>query len=238
MARSRWSAARTKKATNLGLQFQAVYCLLGDKADVVLHVGQIQTKFTPAKFHHDYEGEKPFDKSKSIPDQIAESATSSIANLNPESSRTAALTGNGEFINYIDAILLHSPLEDSYMTLVACKVLEQHIPHTMRHWGISNVKLPLLKWLAEHPKITIKPKIVQNRFSASNNYDKDVRKYCRENNITYQAFGVLKNQELLEILDAATNEQHMKDNLRCLAWMTENVENAVSLKQLAENLIG
>ncbi|KAK6527165.1 hypothetical protein TWF281_010358 [Arthrobotrys megalospora] len=225
----------------------------------------VQTKFTPAKFH-DADDEQPFDASKSIPDQIIESATSSIAHLNFDPLQQSSPSDNGRLIKYLDAILLHCPLEEAKLTLLACKVLEQLVPEVARHWGVSNIGLPLLRWVFEHEEIIIKPKVVQNRFLRSNNYDLEVRKYCSEKDITYQAFGVLKNRELLDnsvirrissetsfspsslvlglltlrgvsVLDATTDEQHMKDNIACQAWIFENVGTS-SLRQVAEGLFG
>jgi diketogulonate reductase-like aldo/keto reductase len=110
-----------------------------------------------------------------------------------------------------------------------------------KYLGISNVTFEQLKEL--FTKSTIKPTFVQNRCFANTAWDREIRKYCKENNILYQGFSlltanlqILHNQELKEIilksgktaaqvllrfamqlgmipLTGTTNETHMKQDL-------------------------
>jgi len=53
--------------------------------------------------------------------------------------------------------------------------------------GISNCyDLNLLIYLYDIAKV--KPKVVQNRFYADSNYDKEIRNFCKQRDITYQSF--------------------------------------------------
>ena len=53
--------------------------------------------------------------------------------------------------------------------------------------GISNCyDLDVLKYLFNNAKV--KPSIVQNRFYAQSDYDKEIRSFCNENHITYESF--------------------------------------------------
>ena len=53
--------------------------------------------------------------------------------------------------------------------------------------GISNCyDLDVLKYLYNNAKV--KPTIVQNRFYAQSGYDKELRAFCKQHNITYESF--------------------------------------------------
>ena len=98
---------------------------------------------------------------------------------------------------YLDCVVLHSPLQTLSETLIAWRTLEEFVPHRIRHLGISNVNLNNLELL--YDLMDIKPAIVQNRFYPSNSFDTRLRRFCVENGIVYQAFGVLtQNTFLLE----------------------------------------
>lgn len=46
---------------------------------------------------------------------------------------------------------------------------------------------------------TIKPRVIQNRFYADTDYDKGIRKFCKEKDIIYQSFWTLSaNPHILE----------------------------------------
>jgi diketogulonate reductase-like aldo/keto reductase len=60
----------------------------------------------------------------------------------------------------------------------------------VKQLGISNCYgLSTLKNLYEMAKV--KPSVVQNRFYAETGYDKEIRSFCRYNNIIYQSFWTL-----------------------------------------------
>lgn len=78
-----------------------------------------------------------------------------------------------------------------------------------RRIGVSNVTLDQLESLyrcrlplSNSP--SVKPTIVQNRFHRHNNFDADVRRFCLENGITYQAYGLLDGDNLAMLGDADT----------------------------------
>lgn len=88
------------------------------------------------------------------------------------------------------------PFEDDKDNLIAWKVLETFVPHTIRSLGVSNFNLSQLEGL--YADATIKPTIVQNRFYKETRYDSDVRAFCAEHGITYQAYWMLRhNSEIL-----------------------------------------
>lgn len=46
---------------------------------------------------------------------------------------------------------------------------------------------------------TVKPRVIQNRFYADTDYDKDIRQFCKEKGIIYQSFWTLSaNPHVLE----------------------------------------
>lgn len=85
--------------------------------------------------------------------------------------------------------------------------MEEFVPRRVRTLGVSNVPLPILKRI--HDSATIKPTFVQNRFIPELAFDHDLREYCKSENMTYQAFRVLKgNPSLLAssvVKDAAAS---------------------------------
>ncbi|KAL9124332.1 MAG: hypothetical protein Q9217_006332, partial [Psora testacea] len=140
----------------------------------------IQTKFTPVWA---YEKDKfPFNPHRNIEGQINESIQQSLEHLQ---------------VNYFDALLLHIPFENDSDNLVAWKVFESFVPYTIRSLGVSNFKLSQLEEV--YNSATVKPIIVQNRFYRETGFDLDVRQFCAERGITYQAYWMLKhNPEILE----------------------------------------
>jgi len=97
---------------------------------------------------------------------------------------------------YLDSVVLHSPLRTFPQTLEAWRTLESYIPSgTIRHLGISNVTLPVLKAL--HDAASTKPAVVQNRFHRPTSYDVPLRRFCRANGIVYQSFWTLTGNPTL-----------------------------------------
>ncbi|KOS23260.1 NAD(P)H-dependent D-xylose reductase [Escovopsis weberi] len=144
---------------------------------------------------------------------------------------------------YLDAYVLHVPLRTFEDTLKVWESMSAYVPDQIRHLGISNVSLPLLRRL--YDKASVKPAIVQNSFSARTHYDVQLRKFCRDKGIAYQSFWTITaNQHLLEsepvstvvrgagvssvvacyslvlglegisVLDGTTNEGHMREDLQ------------------------
>ena len=59
----------------------------------------------------------------------------------------------------------------------------------VRYLGVSNMSLNQLQIIFEGARI--KPRFIQNRCFASQGWDRDVRQYCKEKDITYQGFSLL-----------------------------------------------
>ena len=122
----------------------------------------------------------PYDPKASIENQVKTSIASSLKNL-----RTTDGTA------YIDCLVLHSPLSTLEDTLLAWKVLEAYVPHTIRTLGISNLTLPLLESLWKDTATKIKPAVVQIRFYPKTGFEVPLRKFCRANDIIFQSFWTL-----------------------------------------------
>ena len=142
----------------------------------------IQTKFTPLSGQDPLN--IPYDKQAPLALQVAQSFLMSKKNL-----RT----------NYVDALILHSPLFPFENLLTVWQAME-NIAETggAFHLGISNCyDLNLFVKLYETAKI--KPSILQNRFYSDTEYDKELRTFCKQHDIVYQSFWSLTaNPQLLE----------------------------------------
>ncbi|ERF74712.1 hypothetical protein EPUS_00842 [Endocarpon pusillum Z07020] len=172
--------------------------LVGSSLRLVLHRKAlrredmfIQTKYTPI------DGQDldmaPYRASDSIADQVRASVTSSLRNLSTREDYGDCGEDNNE--TYIDCVLLHSPLDTVADTLAAWNVLEKFVPHRIRHLGISNINLNNLEIIYE--LVHIKPAVVQNRFYSRTHFDRDIRNFCVEKNMVYQAYWVLKGNPAL-----------------------------------------
>ena len=136
----------------------------------------------------------PYKPDKSITCQIGDSLTKSLKHLRHVDSPRAAAAQQQP---YIDCLLLHSPFPDMKETKEAWRAMELHVPSFVRTLGVSNVyDLELLRQIFEFA--STKPAVLQNRFYAGSGYDADIRAFCAEKGITYQAFWTLTaNPELL-----------------------------------------
>ena len=129
----------------------------------------IQTKFTPVGGHDD---RTPYHVWQPVEDQVRASFSTSLANLGT---------------TYVDALLLHSPLETYELTLRAWRVLEEvHRDGFARTLGVSNVAFPTFERLWNES--TVKPGVVQNRFYNRTGYDRDLRAFCQNHGVAYQGF--------------------------------------------------
>jgi diketogulonate reductase-like aldo/keto reductase len=132
----------------------------------------IQTKFTPVGGHDD---RKPYHVWQPVEDQVRSSFATSLANLGT---------------TYVDALLLHSPLETYELTLRAWRVLEEfHAAGSVRTLGVSNVNFQTFERLWNES--TVKPGVVQNRFYNRTGYDRDLRAFCQNHGVAYQGFWTL-----------------------------------------------
>jgi diketogulonate reductase-like aldo/keto reductase len=141
----------------------------------------LQTKFTSLSGQEP--DRIPYDRKAPLPLQVAQSVAVSLTNLQTD---------------YLDCVLLHSPMPTMTQTQSAWRALEAFVDtDQVRQLGISNCyRLDDLKGLYEGARI--KPAVVQNRFYADTNYDRDIRAYCDQHQIVYQSFWTLSaNPQLL-----------------------------------------
>lgn len=134
----------------------------------------LQTKFTPLAGQDP--ARVPYDPRAPLEEQIAQSFAASLHNLRTD---------------YLDCLVLHSPLGTMRETLQAWRMMETLASSGgLRQLGISNCYDPaLLESL--HRSARIKPAVVQNRFYAETSYDREIRAFCRRERIVYQSFWTL-----------------------------------------------
>ena len=145
------------------------------RADVYL-----QTKFTPLSGQDP--ARVPYDASAPLPAQVIESCAASLNNL-----RTP----------YLDCLVLHSPLATPELTLEVWQAMESLVAAgTVLSLGISNCRAGQL--IALYAAARVKPAVVQNRWVQATHYDRDIRTFCRQQQIIYQSFWTLTaNPQLL-----------------------------------------
>src|SRR5262249_4555313 len=92
---------------------------------------------------------------------------------------------------HLDCLVLHSPLPTMPQTLEAWRAMEELVDAgKVGQLGISNCyQLQQLQALCGAARV--KPAVLQNRFCADTRYDRDLRIYCRQNDIIYQSFWTL-----------------------------------------------
>ena len=172
------TACQPKHYNESGVGAGFAACLSQDlrRADLYL-----QTKFTsisgqdPARI--------PYDASASLPEQVEQSLAVSLRNLRTD---------------YLDCLLLHSPLKTDEQTLDVWRAFERAVHSgTVRRLGVSNCyDLTRLKTLFNAARI--KPTVLQNRFYTDTGYDTEIRAFCLHNQIRYQSFWTLSaNPQLL-----------------------------------------
>jgi diketogulonate reductase-like aldo/keto reductase len=141
----------------------------------------LQTKFTSLSGQDP--DRVPYDRQAPLPLQVAQSVAVSLRNLQTD---------------YLDCVLLHSPMPTMTQTQSAWRALEALVDAGhVRQLGLSNCyRSDDLKGLYEGARI--KPAVLQNRFYADTNYDRDIRAYCDQHQIIYQSFWTLSaNPQLL-----------------------------------------
>jgi diketogulonate reductase-like aldo/keto reductase len=135
----------------------------------------LQTKFTPEGGHDE---RVPYDLSKNLCQRVEESFEKSLSNLGT---------------HYIDSYLLHGPhsfpglgKEDHDVWKTIERLWKKG---KIKNIGISNVNREQLEILTEIAEIA--PTMIQNRCYANRAWDRDIRDFCKENNIVYQGFSLL-----------------------------------------------
>lgn len=191
----------------------------------------IQTKFIPIGGQDT--NNIPYNPKDSLEKQIYDSLQVSLPNLQTD---------------YIDSLILHSPIMPVEDTIKVWRVFESFIEEGLvKQIGISNSYDPkLLPYI--YDIISIKPKVLQNRFHQQSGYDKELREFCNTHNIAYQSFWSLSaNPHLLNSktivliakqhhktveqvfykfltqinitpLNGTTSEKHMKEDLDIVSF--------------------
>ena len=142
----------------------------------------IQTKFTPLAGQDPLN--IPYDKNANLHTQVMQSFEVSKKNLKT---------------NYVDSLVLHSPLSDFEDLETVWKAMEEiTIKGEAKVLGISNIyDIQTLERL--YKTANVKPAVVQNRFYQDTGYDKEIRAFCQTNDIIYQSFWTLTaNPHILE----------------------------------------
>ena len=134
----------------------------------------LQTKFTSL------DGQDlrnvPYDKTAKLEAQVSQSIHASLRNLQTK---------------YLDSLLLHSPMSTMEETLRVWKVFESAVKEgTVHNLGISNC-YNVNEFMELYNKVTIKPKVLQNRFYPDSNFDIELRQLCKKLGVTYQSFWTL-----------------------------------------------
>jgi diketogulonate reductase-like aldo/keto reductase len=154
----------------------------------------LQTKFTPLTGQDP--NQIPYDPKASLADQVSQSVAASLRNLQSD---------------YLDCVLLHSPMPTMAETLFVWRALESFADGgKIRRLGISNCyDLTELEQL--HEGARIKPAVIQNRFYADTHYDRAIRAFSSQHHIIYQSFWTLSaNPHLLahKIITALASAHH------------------------------
>ncbi len=194
-----WKKAATERLVNLAIQsgFRGIdtacqpkhYDEPGVGAGVAASLGRglsradlyLQTKFTSLSGQDP--DRIPYDSKAPLAEQTAQSVAISLRNLQTD---------------YLDCVLLHSPMPTMAQTEAVWRSLETLVDRKqIRQLGISNCyDLIHLERLYETARI--KPALIQNRFYADTNYDREIRAYCDQYKIIYQGFWTLSaNPHLL-----------------------------------------
>lgn len=145
----------------------------------------LQTKFTAISGQDP--NDIPYARDARLEDQVRQSVHTSIRNLKTD---------------YIDSMVLHSPMKTMEETLKVWRVLEESVEEgKIRQLGISNCYDPkTFKQLYEEAKV--KPKVLQNRFYADSNFDIELRSMCKSLGVQYQSFWTLSaNRKALATKD-------------------------------------
>jgi len=186
----------------------------------------IQTKFTPLNGQDPQR--LPYDAKVSLEEQIITSCEVSKHNLQTD---------------YLDSLLLHSPLFPYPNLLKAWRILESlHVKGDTRQIGISNCyDLSMLQQLFDDAHI--KPSVVQNRFYRESDYDKPLREWAKEQGIIYQSFWSLSaNPHIVQskTLQIIANKYHKSvEQIFYRYLMHEGIvplNGTTSIKHMAEDL--
>jgi diketogulonate reductase-like aldo/keto reductase len=142
----------------------------------------LQTKFT---YRASQDHRLPYEPEADLSTQVAQSMASSLEHLGTD---------------HVDSYLLHGPASRHGWTADDAEVwtamVKERAAGRTRLLGVSNVSLRHLEQMTATGAAA--PAFVQNRCFARAGWDRDVRAFCRDRKIVYQAFSVLTaNPEVL-----------------------------------------
>ncbi len=172
------TACQPRHYNEAGVGAGVLACLKGGLARAELFV---QTKFTPVSGQDP--ATIPYDRNAPLARQVAQSLAVSLQNLQTD---------------YVDSLILHSPLATAEDTLLVWRAFEQLVDSgAVRQLGISNC-YRLEELTALWNAARIKPAAIQNRFHAATRYDREIRAFCAMRQMDYQSFWTLTaNPQLL-----------------------------------------
>ncbi len=135
----------------------------------------LQTKFTSLGGQ---DHRLPYDPQAKPEDQVQQSFASSLEHLHT---------------NYLDSYVLHGPTHPRVLAEHDWEVWrameDLHRQQKTKHLGISNVRLEQLVELCGGAEV--QPTFVQNRCFARMGWDREIREFCSNHQITYQGFSLL-----------------------------------------------
>ncbi len=143
----------------------------------------LQTKFT---YQRGQDHRLPYDPSAPLAAQVAQSLAGSLEHLGTD---------------HVDSVVLHGPASGYEWSDADAEVWEamrkERDAGRTRLLGVSNVSLEHLQQMkSRHDEL---PAFVQNRCFARLGWDRQVRQFCRENEMIYQGFSLLTaNPEVLQ----------------------------------------
>lgn len=134
----------------------------------------IQTKFTSVDGHDP--NRIPYDPRAPLEQQVHQSLEKSLQHFGT---------------NYIDSLVLHSPMRTFEDTLTVWKTMEGFVTNgQVKQLGISNCYDPAyFKKLWDAAEV--KPAVIQNRFFQDTGYDISLRHLAKVSNVYYQSFWTL-----------------------------------------------
>ena len=131
----------------------------------------LQTKYTPLS-SQDPE-QLPYDKRAPLALQVTQSFACSQQNLQTD---------------YVDGLILHSPLASHAQTMEAWTAMEDiHQAGGARQLGISNC-YDLRVMQALYADARVKPVLLQNRFYKETGYEVEMRRWCAAHGVIFQSF--------------------------------------------------
>lgn len=168
----------------------------------------IQTKFTPIGGQDP--DDTPYKTSATLSEQVKQSFTVSKQNLHT---------------HYIDSLVLHSPYTRFEDLMEVWHTMESFVQNgEVGQLGISNCySLEVLQNL--YAESDIKLAILQNRFHAKTDYDKEIRQWCDTHNVIYQSFWSLTaNPKIVEgkTLDVISQKYQTTPAEIWFAFLREN----------------